>query len=163
VPITLNLVERLIKAYPDTVVGIKDSSGDWANTKAMLDVGWDDFRIFPGSEQFLLAGMRNGGAGCISATANVNPAAIDKLFRTWQSPDADQQQEKLNAIRAMFSSYVMIPALKAAVAHYAGDPAWLPVRPPLDTMTVQQQTALVEKLDAAGFTMPGLASAKAAE
>lgn len=156
VPLSLALIERLIKAYPQTVVGIKDSSGDWSNTKAMLDVGWDDFRIFPGSEQFLLAGMRNGGAGCISATANVNPAAIDRLFRTWQGPDADGQQESLNTIRAMFSAYVMIPALKAAVAHYANDPTWMAVRPPLDTMTAAQQTALITKLDAAGFTMPGL-------
>jgi 4-hydroxy-tetrahydrodipicolinate synthase len=163
VPISLALIERLIKAYPQTVVGIKDSSGDWANTKAMLDAGWDDFRIFPGSEQFLLAGMRHGGSGCISATANVNPAAIDRLYRTWQGPDADAQQEQLNAIRAMFSTYVMIPALKAAVAHYGADPTWLPVRPPLDTMTIAQQKALVDKLDAAGFTMPGLTAARAAE
>src|SRR5690606_25252242 len=27
-----DLIERLVKAYPDTVVGIKDSSGDWSNT-----------------------------------------------------------------------------------------------------------------------------------
>ena len=161
--LSLGLIERLIKAYPQTVVGLKDSSGDWANTKAMLDAGWDDFRIFPGSEQFLLAGMRNGGSGCISATANVNPAAIDKLYRTWRDADADTQQEQLNAVRAMFSTYVMIPALKAAVAHYANDPAWLPVRPPLDTMTAQQQKALVDKLDAFGFTMPGLTAARAAE
>jgi dihydrodipicolinate synthase/N-acetylneuraminate lyase len=46
-------------------------------------------RRFPGSESFLLAAMRNGGAGCISATANVNPAAIDRLYREWQKPDAD--------------------------------------------------------------------------
>jgi 4-hydroxy-tetrahydrodipicolinate synthase len=163
VPITLSLIERLIKAYPQTVVGIKDSSGDWANTKSMLDAGWDDFAIFPGSENFLLAAMRNGGAGCISATANVNPAAIDKLYRTWKESDADAQQKRLDEIRAIFATYVMIPALKGAVAHYANDPAWLPVRPPLDTMTAQQQKVLVEKLDAAGFTMPGLAAAKAAE
>lgn len=162
VPISLGLIERLIKAFPNTVVGIKDSSGNWSNTKAMLDAGWDDFRIFPGSEQFLLQAMRLGGAGCISATANVNPAAIDKLYRTWRDADADAQQAELNKIRAIFATYVMIPALKGAVAHYAGDPAWLPVRPPLDTMTAQQQKALIEKLDAAGFTMPGL-TAKAAE
>lgn len=36
VPITLSLIERLRKEYPDTFVGIKDSSGDWNNTRAML-------------------------------------------------------------------------------------------------------------------------------
>ena len=29
--------------------------------------------------------MRGGGAGCISATANVNPGPIDKLYREWQN------------------------------------------------------------------------------
>ncbi len=162
VPLSLALIERLIRAYPDTVVGIKDSSGDWSNTKAILEAGWDNFAIFPGSENFLLAALRLGGAGCISATANVNPAAIHALYANWQAPDADTQQAALDKIRALFAGYVMIPALKAAVAHYSGDPSWLQVRPPLDAMTAAQQAALVGKLDAAGFKMPGLL-AKAAE
>src|SRR5512140_940808 len=37
VPITPHLIERLLTAYPNTVVGMKDSSGDWNNTKTMLD------------------------------------------------------------------------------------------------------------------------------
>jgi 4-hydroxy-tetrahydrodipicolinate synthase len=82
VPITLGLIERLLKAYPDVVAGVKDSSGDWSNTKAMLDAfAAGGFDVFAGSETFLLANMRGGGAGCISATANVNPAAIARLFR----------------------------------------------------------------------------------
>ena len=81
VGISLDLIERLVKTYPDIVVGIKDSSGDWDNTSAMLDRRWDDFRVFAGSESFLLANMRGGGSGCISATANINPAAIDNLYQ----------------------------------------------------------------------------------
>ncbi|MCP3998112.1 MAG: dihydrodipicolinate synthase family protein, partial [bacterium] len=68
VGISLALIERLVRAYPETVVGIKDSSGDWENTGAMLERGWDEFRIFAGSESFLLRTMQSGGAGCISAT-----------------------------------------------------------------------------------------------
>src|SRR6266851_3753681 len=44
---TVKLVERLVTAYPRTVAGMKDSSGDWNNTKAMLDAfarsGFDVF------------------------------------------------------------------------------------------------------------------------
>src|SRR5258706_10740678 len=36
VAITLNLIEKLITKYPGIVAGVKDSSGDCANTKAML-------------------------------------------------------------------------------------------------------------------------------
>ena len=81
VPISIALIERLLKRYPGTVVGIKDSSGDWNNTQAVLEAfKGADFDVFAGSETFLLANMRGGGVGCISATANVNPAAIHKVF-----------------------------------------------------------------------------------
>jgi 4-hydroxy-tetrahydrodipicolinate synthase len=161
VAITLPLIERLIKTYPDTVVGLKDSSGDWKNTKAVLDnFAKTGFSVFPGSETFLLAGLRNGGSGCISATANVNPAAIDKLYTEWQNADADAQQEALNRVRSTFAKYPMIPALKAAVAHYAGDPAWPTMRPPLVELDAAQKAKLIEDLTAINFTMPGLKSGK---
>ena len=100
VGITPNLIERLLKRYPEIVAGMKDSSGDWNNTKAMLDkFAKAGFDVFPGSESFLLAGMRNGGVGCITATANVNPAAIDRLYREWKNADADAQQAELNVAR----------------------------------------------------------------
>ena len=163
VGISLKLVERLLKAYPSAIAGMKDSSGDWNNTKSFLDAyAKSGFDIFPGSETFLLAGLRNGGAGCISATANVNPAAIHKLFAEWQSNSADDQQKALNAVRDAFSKkYVMIPALKQAIAHFADDPQWAMVRPPLDPLTKEQAAAFVSDLKQIGFTMPGLKEARA--
>src|SRR6266446_92316 len=120
VGITTGLVERLLAAYPNAIAGMKDSSGDWNNTKTFLDAFAETarpassaraartFDVFVGSETFLLANMRNGGAGTISATANVNPAAIHELYREWNTADdtdhADQQQAKLNVVRAVFSS-----------------------------------------------------------
>jgi 4-hydroxy-tetrahydrodipicolinate synthase len=81
VGITAGLVERLLAAYPDAIAGMKDSSGDWNNTKTFLDAfAARTFDVFVGSESFLLANMRNGGVGAISATANVNPAAIYELY-----------------------------------------------------------------------------------
>src|SRR5438034_10432983 len=86
VGITPKLVERLLKAYPNAIAGMKDSSGDWNNTKIFLDAFAENgFDVFVGSESFLLANMRNGGVGTISATANVNPAAIHKLYRQWNT------------------------------------------------------------------------------
>ncbi len=163
VGISHDLIERLVKAYPNTVVGIKDSSGDWDNTKGMLDRGWDDFRVFAGSEIFLLQNMRAGGAGCISATANVNPAAIHHLYANWQSDKADSLQEGLNDIRMTFQAFPMIPALKAATSHWSGDTQWDDVRPPLVVLTAEQKTALIAELEKRNFHMPGLAQAAAAE
>jgi 4-hydroxy-tetrahydrodipicolinate synthase len=157
VPITLGLVERLLKAYPTQTAGMKDSGGDWKNTQAFLDAfATGGFDVFPGAETFLLQGMRHGGAGCISATANVNPAAIARLYDTWQAADADAQQARLDVIRGIFAKFPMIPALKAAVAHWGGDASWATVRPPLVALTPEQSRALVTELDAKGFAMPGL-------
>ena len=156
VGISLDLIERLVKVYPDTVVGIKDSSGDWSNTNAMLERHWDDFRIFAGSESFLLANMRGGGSGCISATANINPAAIDRLFQNWQADDADTQQQGLNKVRDTAMAYPMIPALKSIVAHFSQDAQWRTVRPPLVALADEQAQTLIAALEEMNFTMPGL-------
>ena len=157
VPITLGLIERLLKAYPRTVAGVKDSSGDWANTKAMLDAfAASGFDVFAGSETFLLANMRGGGKGCISATANVNPGPIARLHASWPASDADAQQTRLDEIRGTFQKFPMIPALKAAIAHYGNDPAWATVRPPLVNLAPDAAAALLAELDRRGFSMPGL-------
>ncbi|MBI1737251.1 MAG: dihydrodipicolinate synthase family protein [Candidatus Rokubacteria bacterium] len=161
VPITLGLVEKLLKTYPAQVAGMKDSSGDWNNTKAFLDAyAKSGFDVFAGSETFLLRNMRNGGRGCISATANVHPGPIARLHDTWQGADADSQQARLDEIRGVFQKFPMIPALKAAIAHYGGDASWGTVRPPLVDLTAEQAKALVAELDQKRFTMPGLAGAR---
>src|SRR5207248_282947 len=114
-------------AYPTAIAGMKDSSGDWNNTKTFLDAfvvrtarAARTFDVLVGSESFLLANMRNGGVGTISATANVNPAAIHKLYKEWNTADdADRQQSKLNVVREVFSSRKfpsMIVALKQTIA-----------------------------------------------
>ena len=152
---SLKLVERLRAAYPDTVAGMKDSSGDIANTRAMIDAfAKDGFEVFSGSERFLLETLRRGGVGCITATANVNPAAIDRLYREWRSPEAESLQSRLNAVRNAFEKRPAIPALKAVVAHYAKDPAWRAVRPPLLELGAGETAPLVDELRETGFEMP---------
>jgi 4-hydroxy-tetrahydrodipicolinate synthase len=154
VPLSLALIERLLDAYPQTIAGIKDSSGDWSNTQAMLERFQPrGFDVFAGSETFLLATLRGGGAGCITATGNVNPGAIANLARYWRDPDAEARQARLDLVRNTFQKFSMIPALKASIAHYAADPGWATVRPPLVELDSQQQHALVQALEAIGFSI----------
>ena len=157
VGLTVGLVERLLKSYPNAVAGMKDSSGDWNNTRLYLDAfATSGFDVFVGRESFLLANMRNGGVGTISATANVNPAALHKLYTEWKNADADDQQAKLNLIRDAFGKkYPLISALKQAIAIYRNDPAWTKVRPPLVELTAEQAKSLAAELKAIAFTMPG--------
>jgi 4-hydroxy-tetrahydrodipicolinate synthase len=156
VAIAPHLVERLVTQYPETVVGIKDSSGDWDNTDALLQLDLDDFRVFAGSETFLLQNMQGGGAGCISATANINPAAIHKLYENWQSEKAETMQAELDAVRSTVEKYPMIPALKSIIGNLRGEAQWETVRPPLLALTDDQKSELLDALHAQGFRMPGL-------
>ena len=155
VAISIPLIERLLKRYPQTVAGLKDSSGDWNNTAAVLDAfAGSGFDVFAGSEVFLLSTMRHGGVGCISATANVNPAAIHQVFENWRGPDADRMQEKITAARAVVQRYPMIPALKAIVARGFADPEWTTVRPPLVELSAGHRESLDAELDANNFVPP---------
>ena len=96
---SLPVIERLLKAFPGVVVGIKDSSGDWNNTVAMLEA-FPGFEVFPGSETYLLGALRLGGTGCISATANVNVAPMRRLIDGWTSPAADALQDFCGKVQA---------------------------------------------------------------
>jgi 4-hydroxy-tetrahydrodipicolinate synthase len=190
VGVTPKLVERLLRVYPNAIAGMKDSSGDWNNTKTFLDAFAETarpaptaraartFDVFVGSEAFLLANMRNGGVGTISATANVNPAAIHKLYEcssvrsgdrrsNRKTPAAanasktelDDQQARLNVVREVFSNRKfpsMIAVLKQAIAIYRKDPEWTRLRPPLVELTTEQAELLAAELQAIGFAMPGV-------
>lgn len=157
VPISLPLIERLVKAYPDTVVGLKDSSGDWNYSKSVIDAfASTGFDVFPASETLLLRGLRAGGKGCITATGNINPGPISRLYDNWQGPDAEALQQKVSQTRELVQKYPMIPALKAVIAYFSQDPAWRAVRPPLTDMPGEQEAELIGKLEELGFDMPGI-------
>ncbi|AHL77512.1 dihydrodipicolinate synthetase [Stutzerimonas stutzeri] len=157
VPLSLALIERLLRAYPNNIAGLKDSSGDWTNTQAVIEqFGQDGFEVYAGSEAFLLQTLRAGGAGCISATANVNPGPIARLAKDWQASDADEQQAALVRTRKIFERFPVISALKAATARFSGDEQWAQLRPPLVELNEQQRGELFALLDDAGFDMPGL-------
>ena len=156
VPLSLALIERLVKAYPGIIAGIKDSGGDWSHTEALLrNFQSDTFDVFAGSEVFLLRIMRGGGAGCITATGNVNPAAIMDLYKNWQAADADERQENITRTRKTFEMITMIPSMKACIAWKRGIPEWATVRPPLVQAAPDKAKELYAALDAIGFAMPG--------
>jgi 4-hydroxy-tetrahydrodipicolinate synthase len=160
VPITLNLIEKLRAKFPKTVVGAKDSSGNWDNTKAMLDAfARDGFDVFPASESLLSQALPLGAAGCISATVNLNPHGIRAVIENWNAPEGPQLQAKADVVRKIFQSPNMIPAMKRVAAEFSGVREWAVVRPPLVALDDDTAAKLMRELAAAGFTMPGFAEA----
>jgi 4-hydroxy-tetrahydrodipicolinate synthase len=159
VPITLPLIERLLKRYPRAIAGAKDSSGDWANSKAMIEnFAKEGFDVFPASEVFLSDALAIGGAGCISATVNINPAAISGLFRALNADRPSHEtralQARVDEVRRIFQSFELIPAMKCALAHYTGRSAWKFVRPPLTPLVQSAEADLLKKLASLQFEMP---------
>lgn len=154
VPLSRALVERLAAAYPETVVGIKDSSGDWDNTKAILEA-CPQLAVFPSSESRLLEGLALGAAGCISASANVNVRMIRALIDGWPGPVAEALHGEVSGVRAVLERRPLIAALKGILATATGEPGWAVTRPPLTAMPREAVAALVDELRAAGLDAMG--------
>jgi 4-hydroxy-tetrahydrodipicolinate synthase len=155
VPITPGLLERLLAAYPDTVAGVKDSSGDWGNTRMLIE-RFPDIAIMPGAESYLLSALEAGASGCISASCNVNPKAIRKLYDDFKAgrPALAEQQEALSDVRKVLQLRPMIPVMKHLLADALREPDWRNVRPPLLPLPDVEAAALRGELRALGWSLP---------
>jgi 4-hydroxy-tetrahydrodipicolinate synthase len=150
VPLSLALIGRLISKFPDTVVGIKDSSGDLANTEALLKE-FPGFSVFPGADPLMRPLLDKGAAGCITATSNLVGAELATVFAHFANPakksEVDAAQDHLTKVRAISAKFVQIPAIKAMLARRYKDPAWARVRPPLVELDGRQIVELNQLLD----------------
>jgi len=158
VPITHDLIEKLLKTYPGIVAGIKDSSGDWNNTKTMLErFKGTGFNVIVGNESFMLECLRKGGGGAITATANIHPAAIAHLHKNWESKEAEKLQSAIDDVRkchAQFPINKMIAVLKTIIGENRGDKeGWETVRPPLVKLNVEERKKMNDSLKKIDFKM----------
>jgi 4-hydroxy-tetrahydrodipicolinate synthase len=145
VPFSISLIEELVRTYPEIIVGMKDSSGDWNNMKLVCET-IPDFRVYAGSEEFLLDILRIGGAGCISATTNVTCALAGRIFDEWETNKVDDLQEQLTEIRSIIMKYPPIPAVRQIMASLANQANWLYMRPPHVPLGAEEAKALKEAL-----------------
>ena len=154
----LDLVVRLHRAYPDTVVGLKDSSGDWGGMKATLDA-LPGFGLFTGTEQYLLDCLEAGGAGTISATVNLTSVRCAEVYHAWRRHPAAAAaaQAALTAARLLVQGYPLVPALKEIMARHTGEPGWRHPRPPLTPLPGATAEKLWREFSASGFTLPAAA------
>ncbi len=155
VGIPVDVVRRLRSDFPDQIVGIKDSSGVWENTEALL--GIDGLIVYPGAELPLIEALDLGAPGCISATANLNAGAIAEVIRTYHAGNRDEAvrlHEAVKRFRLTMQDYAPIPAQKRLLAGWL-DPRWANVRPPFLAMSEAEGEKLAARLrDEFGFTGP---------
>lgn len=147
VPISPSLAARLHADFPHQIVGIKDSSGDWDNTRSLLEI--DDLVVYPGSELPLLEALQRGAPGCISATANINAGGIANVVERYAQGDlsgARKLHETVQRFRQLIQKYSPIPAQKRLLAIATGDTRWSNVRPPLTAMSEEDGRELAATL-----------------
>ncbi|MEM7045406.1 MAG: dihydrodipicolinate synthase family protein [Pseudomonadota bacterium] len=153
VPITPELVDLVKARHPKTLAGIKDSTGDWDHSKMLIE-RFPDLAVFPGAENLVAAGLKVGGAGCISAGCNVNARAIRDLYDAASGgDDVTERHGEVERVRQILQRYALIPAMKQMIADAKGDPGWARLRPPLMPLSTAQAKALSADLEAQDFKL----------
>jgi 4-hydroxy-tetrahydrodipicolinate synthase len=153
VPFSDSVVERLIGAYPEVVAGMKDSSGDWEHMERLCRQ-FPDFRMYAGTEKYLLSILKIGGAGCISASTNLTCPQAGLVYRQWLSggiADAENTQAGLTELRSTLEKYPFVSGLKHAMATLSGDGGWRNMRPPNVPLDTERAEAVTDALAALGF------------
>jgi 4-hydroxy-tetrahydrodipicolinate synthase len=128
------VVRRLTNAYPETVVGIKDSCGKLAWT---LD--------------YILETLRAGGSGTVTGMGNMNSRALREVFDRYKEPAGLDLCRTAGDIHLVVEKYGGVPAMKSVIAHYTHDPQWADVTPPLTRLSSARQRNLIAQLEAARF------------
>jgi 4-hydroxy-tetrahydrodipicolinate synthase len=136
-PLSPELVNRLYAAYPDRILAIKDSSGKWDNTKALLDS--QSIPVLVGDERLLHKAAAIGGAGSICGLANLYPRRMRTLF------DTGIEDVALSSDVDLIVSVPVIPALKQAMVAVTGNPEWGNLRAPLQALTGEARAAIAER------------------
>ncbi|KKC32606.1 dihydrodipicolinate synthase family protein [Devosia psychrophila] len=134
VGLSVELVGRLLEAFPGVVVGIKDSSGKLESMQHFAS-SFADFSVLAGADPFMLPLLRSGGAGCITSSSNLIGKHLRVVFDHAHVPEdaalVDKAQARINAWRDLSNAYVQLPTIKAMLAKRRNHPGWTRVRPPL--------------------------------
>ncbi len=152
---SIKILQELKLRFGDIAAGIKDSSGDWNN---MLDMVQNvpGLMVYTGTETLLLDILREGGAGSITATANLIVPECQHVFQAWKngrSEAADQAQKHLTALRIAFESYSFVSELKSLLAAQTNSGEWNHMLPPFAQLPDEQVEELTEQIKVLGLDL----------
>ena len=149
------ILQELKERFGDIAAGIKDSSGDWGN---MLSITKNvpNFMVYSGTETLLLNILREGGAGCITASANLLAPECQLVYQAWrndQQNTAEQVQKELTVLRKALESYQFVSELKGLMALHTGSEHWQEMLPPFIPLLPSQVRELSEKINDLGLNL----------
>lgn len=135
VPLSFDLVTGLHTDFPDRVIAIKDSSGQWPNAERLLTAS--ALPVLIGDERLLHRAFPMGAVGSICGMSNLHPARLRALFDTVIEDTALSRQTD-----AVVSGPV-IPALKALMTQATGNATWENLRAPLSPLPALARATLL--------------------
>ena len=136
---SVQIIEKLVKDFPEQIVGVKDSTYNLYET-----IKIPNFLIFPGSETKLLKGLELGNSGIISATCNVTANLARKVYDDFKNKKKQSFNEKLCAVRKVFDNYNLISGLHSFMS--IENEQYKRILPPLSLLSDLQQKELVSQL-----------------
>lgn len=145
VPWPIEVVAALAERHPDTLAGLKDSSGDIAYSTDLAK-RVPGIAVFPSSEATLGLAKERGFAGCISATTNVTGPLARIAWHQAGTPEAEAAVAAAAALRAALSTVTLVPAVKDTVADIHGDASWRRPHPPLRALNDTERRTLRDAL-----------------
>jgi 4-hydroxy-tetrahydrodipicolinate synthase len=138
-----DLIERLATAFPEVVIGVKDSGADWSCTRRLL-VRFPQLEILCGEETHLPQALALGGAGTICGMANFVPELMRRLIDSRDPGEGAALLERLCALSERIERCGPFhPALRALIAGRTGEPAWLRCLPPMSPLPEDDRASLV--------------------
>jgi 4-hydroxy-tetrahydrodipicolinate synthase len=153
VPLSHDLIGRLMEDFPGIAVGIKDSSGDLENMRAMCE-RFPKLGVLAGADPLMLPVLKMGGAGCITATSNLRADALRVVWEGWNDPAKAEEvaaaQDRINAWRDLTNRYVQLPTVKAMLARSRGEDRWRFPLPPLVELDEEKRQDVWRQMEALG-------------
>ena len=149
------ILQEFKERFGDIAAGIKDSSGNWENMLSITN-NVPDFMVYSGTETLLLNILREGGAGCITASANLLAPECQLVYQAWrndQQNTAEQVQKELTVLRKALESYQFVSELKGLMAEHTGSEHWQEMLPPFIPLLPSQVRELSEKINDLGLNL----------
>jgi 4-hydroxy-tetrahydrodipicolinate synthase len=84
---------RIVQAFPDTFVGVKDATGNLSRVSEQRAGCGAAFVQLSGNDETALAFNAMGGVGCVSVTANVAPKLCADFQAAWAAGDTARALE----------------------------------------------------------------------
>ena len=153
---SIEILLKLRERFGPTAAGIKDSSGDWENMKRVANE-IPDFSVYAGTERFLLDVLREGGAGCITATGNLTSPGCREVYRAWRAGDqeeADGAQERLTRQRLVLQNHPFVSGLKSLTRLKTGSSVWCNMLPPFVPLSDDSAALFAREALETGLDVP---------